>query len=688
MPIISRRRMLTLSAGSAGVALAARLPLPALHAAQATEGRAFPPLNRFPRMVQEFFVARENEIYQRRLERLADLKTKADAEAYVRSVRQKIRECFGPNPEKTPLNPRVTGVVDRDAYKIEKVLFESRPRFLVSANLYIPKGRPFPLPGVVASCGHSVNGKAIDTYQSFSQGLARLGYVVLIFDPIGQGERMQYVDAQWKPTRGTGTAEHNYAGIQQVLVDEPFGMWRAWDGIRALDYLLSRDEVDARQVGITGNSGGGTMTTWLCGLDDRWTMAAPSCFVTEFRRNMENELGADIEQCPPRAIGLGLDHEDFLAALAPKPVIILAKEKDYFDVRGNESAYQRLKRLYGLLGAESNIGYFAGPSYHGYSQENREAMYRWFNRVTRISDATTEPMLVLEKEETLWCAPHGQVAELESRPIYSFTQEKSRSLAANRPTLVGDVLARTVAEMLRVPKRAGAPEFRILRPLPDRKYPLKHAVPYMVESDPGVHAIVYRLTSEPLLSRPPKDGSDAILYVSHESADEELRREPIVRELISEMPAAAFYACDVRGVGDSEPQTTSVNDRREYSTDYFYASHGMMLDYPYLGQRTFDILRVLDWLNACGHERIHLAANGFGALPATFAALLSAHVTQVTLKNAPTSYADIAESKDYRWPLSALLPGVLARFDLPDCYRELQNKKLQLLEPWGANTRT
>jgi dienelactone hydrolase len=496
---------------------------------------------------------------------------------------------------------------------------------------------------------------------------------------------MQYVDANWKPTRGTGTAEHNYGGIQQVLVDEPFCMWRAWDGIRALDYLLTRKEVDVRHLGITGNSGGGTMTTWLCGVEDRWTMAAPSCFVTEFRRNMENELGADMEQCPPRALALGLDHEDFLAALAPKPIIILAKEKDYFDVRGNEAAYHRLKRLYRLLGAEENIAYFVGPTYHGYSQENREAMYRWFNRCTGISDIKTEPKLVMEKEETLWCAPHGQVAELQSKPIYSFTQEKSRALAARRLDLDGAALPRTVAEALRLPVRSGAPEFRILRPLPDRKYPLRHALPYMVETDPGVHAIVYRLTAEPLLSRPPRDGSKAILYVSHTSADEELRTEPLVRDLIAADPAAAFYTCDVRGIGDSEAQTTSVNNQGEYSTDYFYSSHALMLDYPYVGQRTFDVLRVLDWLNASGYGQVHLAAKGYGSLPATFAALLAPHVVQVTLKNAMRSYAEVAEATDYRWPLSALPAGVLASFDLPDCYRELKKKNLTLLEPWGAS---
>src|SRR4029453_18676687 len=215
---------------------------------------------------------------------------------------------------------------------------------------------------------------------------------------------------------------------------------RAWDGIRALDYLMTRKEVDVRHLGITGNSGGGTMTTWLCGVEQRWTMAAPSCFVTEFRRNMENELAADPEQCPPKALALGLDHEDFLAALAPKPIIILAKEKDYFDARGNEAAYGRLKRLYRLLGAEDNVAYFIGPTYHGYSQENREAMYRWFNRCTRISDAKTEPALVMEKDETLWATAPGRVAELQSTPIHVFTQQKSRALAANRKGADGDLL--------------------------------------------------------------------------------------------------------------------------------------------------------------------------------------------------------------------------------------------------------
>ncbi|NWG13844.1 MAG: prolyl oligopeptidase family serine peptidase [Acidobacteria bacterium] len=381
---VSRRSLLQ----SAGVgALGFSLPdIPALHGAQATAPQPVPPpapLNRFPRMVQEYFVAKVREAERRAELRRTALSNRAEAEAYVRDIRNSIQECFGPWPEKTPLNPRTTGVVERDAYRIEKVIFESRPEFLVTANLYIPKGRALPLPGVVGTCGHSDNGKAAEAYQCFAQGLARLGYITLIFDPIGQGERLQYVDENLRPRRGTGTSEHLYAGNQQFLVGEFFGSWRAWDGIRALDYLLTRPEVDPKRVGITGNSGGGTMTTWLCGVDQRWAMAAPGCFVTTFRRNLENELPADTEQCPPRALALLLDHSDFIAAVAPAPVILLGKERDYFDARGLEEAFAWLRRLYGLLGHEENIALFIGPTAHGYTQENREAMYRWFNRVTR-----------------------------------------------------------------------------------------------------------------------------------------------------------------------------------------------------------------------------------------------------------------------------------------------------------------
>jgi dienelactone hydrolase len=657
-----------------------------LSAQEPTAGKSsLEPLNRFPRMVQEYFVEQVRAVERKSTALKQALKTKADAEAYVKGVREKIATVFHLPQEKTPLNAKVVETLDRDAYRIEKVIFESRPKFFVTANLYVPKNRKFPLPGVVCSCGHSATGKAIDAYQSFAQGLARQGYVAMIFDPIGQGERLQYVDANLKPKRGIGVSEHLYAGNQQFLVGEFFGAWRAWDGVRALDYLLSREEVDPNHVGITGNSGGGTMTTWLCGVEPRWTMAAPSCFVTTFRRNLENELPADTEQCPPRAIELGLDHDDFLAAMAPKPVIILAKERDYFDVRGATLAYERLKHLYTVLGKPDNISMFVGPTEHGYSVENRTAMYRWFNRATGISEAQEEPRLTIEKDEVLTCTPHGQVAGLGSQTVFNFTREKALKLAEERPALDETALKKAVIGVLKLPERKGPPDYRILRPVSKRDYPTAGSTCYAVETESEVFAIVTRLSAGSHYSRPPRGKGPALLYISHHSSDAELRDEPLIAELIKAEPETPVFACDVRGIGDSQPNTTGHQQfLKPYGSDYFYAMHSFMLGKPYLGQKTHDVLAVLDWLADYGYTEIHLAALNWGTLPATFAALLHDKVKRITLKGNLTSYEAVATSEDYSWPVSAFVPGVLAKFDLPDVYRALKARALRQIDPRGA----
>lgn len=677
---LTRREWLALgSAGLAGMTFA-----PRLFAQSDKVAPTLAPLNRFPRMMQEYLGARVAAAQKMAELRQAKLTTKAEAEAHVKTLRGLIHESFGSFPERTPLKPRITGVVERDAYRIEKVIFESRPEFLVTANLYVPKNRKLPLPGVVGSCGHSTNGKAAEAYQSFAQGLARQGYVVLIFDPIGQGERIQYLnDAHDKSEVGAGVGEHLLGGNQQFLLGEFFGSWRAWDGMRALDYLLTREEVDPQHVGITGNSGGGTMTMWLSGLDPRWTMSAPSCAVTTFRRNFDNELPADTEQCPPLALKLGLDHGDFLAALAPKPVIILAAEQDFFDVRGSTETYLRLKRLWTLLGAEQNIRLFVGPNEHGYTQPNREAMYGFFNEQTRVTEGSAEPALTIEKDETLWCTPKGQVEDLGSRTMFDFTKTASQELTKRRGPLEASAVRKLVDAI--IPARPGtAPDYEILRPMGARKYTKPGATTYAVRTEPGVNAIVYRLDGKARFSRPPLGPGRCLLYVAHQSSDVELRDDPFVKELMEREPATEVYAVDVRGIGESRPDTCGVNQYlTPYGNDYFYAAHSIMLGDSYPTQRAFDVLQVIAWLKALGRTEIHLVANGWGTIPATLAAVVSDDVQQVTLKHALTSWTEIAETEHYKWPLSSFIPGVLKSFDLPDCYRALAGKNLRQVQPWG-----
>ena len=631
----------------------------------------------YPHMVQEYFVARVREIAEKRAAERAKIRSRAAVLRLRAAVRRKLRACFGPRPRKTRLNARVTGLVKRRHYTIEKIIYESRPGLVVTANLYRPR-REGPLPAVLGACGHSNNGKAYGLYQAFAQNLARLGFAVLIYDPLSQGERIQY-------TRRDGLAEamgccreHNMMGNQMSLLGDFFGMWRTWDGIRGLDYLLSRPEVDKTRVGVTGNSGGGTLTTYLTAMDERFTMAAPSCFITTYPADLENELPADSEQIPPGIIAAGLDQVDFFVGQMPRPTLILGQQNDYFDVRGTRQTYEELRRLYGILGQEDKVQLFIGPREHGYFKENREAMYRFFCRHAGIRERITEPRLRIEKEETLFAARKGQVWEEGSRRVFDFTREKAAAVAANRKPVKDAELRELLPRVLALPQRSGPPHYRILRPTSlyaERRY---EGTRFAVETEPGIQAILMRIGLEPRYGPLPK-GRRATLYVPHMSTveDAKARFTPAGR--------GTYFALDVRGIGHTRART--CNDRgffEPYGSDYFYASHGGMLNEPYAGRRVHDLLATLDLLADHGYREIHLMGRGLGALACAFAACLHPSVKRVTLRNTLLSFHELTQSPLQSWPFSSLVRGVLNYFDLPDCYRVLKSKGLCIVHPWDC----
>ncbi|MFW6107961.1 MAG: alpha/beta hydrolase family protein [bacterium] len=635
-------------------------------------------------MVQEYYVERVRRIAEERAAERAAVRTKADVTKLSRSVRRKIRRCFGPRPDETPLNPRTTGTVERDAYTIEKLIFDSRPDFPVTANLYLPKQGEPPFPAVLGTCGHAQAGKGCELYQGFARHLARMGYVVLMYDPISQGERLQYLGIRRSRRPGGLCPDHNMMGNQMHLLGGFFGMWRAWDGIRALDLLLARPEVDRGRVGVTGNSGGGTMTTWLTGLDARFTMAAPSCFVTRYLNNLENEESQDAEQVPPGLLAAGLDQADFYVARIPRPTILLGKANDFFDRRGLEDTYEELRRLYRMAGAEENVQLFLGPGDHGYDVENREAMYRFFNRHAGVDADPTEPRpLKTELPETLQAAPRGQVHYLKPRTVFDFTRDAASELAAEREGLRGAALHRAIVRRLALSRRTGPPRYRVLRTkwveLTKTKRPADNRFP--IETEPGMLAMLHAFSEQRLFQLP--TGERATVYVPHMSALQEFAKR--------KTPAAdPLFAVDVRGIGMMTALSCDLGDFfAPYDSDYMYATYGQMLGEPYSGRRVHDLLCALDLLESQGYADVHLVGRGLGAVWATFAAVLHDAVTQVTLHNALLSYHELTQTPTYKWPLSAFVFGVLAEFDLPDCLRELAAEKdLTLVKPWDADMRT
>jgi len=381
-------------------------------------------------------------------------------------------------------------------------------------------------------------------------------------------------------------------------------------------------------------------------------------------------------------------------------------------VRGGRQAYERLRHVYKLLGAPGNVAFFTGPDHHGYHPPNRRAMYTFFDYACgrKVSSgkagATSvagrglalgsgrrlalerEPKLNIEDETTLYCTKSGQVddpAQAGPATCFDFTREKSAALADKRGEVSGDKLIRAVKRLLHLPKRTGVPDYRILRQVGGRSYPRSHGTHYVIETEPerGAQAVVIKLEDEPRYSRPLPGKGPAMLYLPHMSADEDLREDRLARELGRKHEA--FFACDYRGMGESRPNSCGVDTfLNPYGSDYFYASYGLMFDEPYLGGRVHDVLVVLDWMAHYGYDRVHLVGRGWGSIVATFVALLDDRVTRVTLKNAPISYSEMAETEDCQWPLSSMLPYVLERFDLPDVYGALSSKRLRLLSPWSA----
>src|SRR4051812_27534605 len=281
-----------------------------------------------------------------RRKEVAELKTPGAVQERQAQIRARFLAALGDLPEKTPLNGRVVGRDRRDGYSVERVIYESRPGHHVTANLYLPDGDA-PFPGVLVPCGHSANGKAAETYQRACILLARNGMAALCYDPIGQGERVQALDDEGKPRLSASTAEHTMVGIGALLVGRSTATYRIWDGIRSLDYLASRPEVDPERLGCTGNSGGGTMTAYLMALDDRIAAAAPSCYITSFERLLGTIGPQDAEQDITGQIAFGMDHADYAILRAPRPTLLSVGTQDFFDIQGSWDTYRELKLLFG-----------------------------------------------------------------------------------------------------------------------------------------------------------------------------------------------------------------------------------------------------------------------------------------------------------------------------------------------------
>ena len=374
-------------------------------------------------------IAEESFQYlSKRIDAISQLSSKSDWEKRQNAVRGKLMKIVGPFPEETPLNPQITGTLVKDGYKMQKLYYESQPDFYVTACLFIPDNLEGKTPAVIYCSGHSDDGFRSIVYQRVILNLVRKGFIVLAFDPVSQGERWQYLDPDFGVSKiGGPTLEHSYPGAQCFLNASSQARYMIWDGIRAIDYLLTREEVDPERIGITGRSGGGTQSSYIAAFDDRILAAAPECYITSTQRLLESIGPQDAEQNFYHGLVNGIDHADLLEVRAPKPAILITTTRDYFSIQGAKETAAEIQRVYQAYGKPENFQMIEDDNVHASTKANRERMYAFFQKYLNLpGDSSDEEVSYLSREE-LRVTSTGQVMkDLGGETIFSLNLRQVR----------------------------------------------------------------------------------------------------------------------------------------------------------------------------------------------------------------------------------------------------------------------
>ena len=376
--------------------------------------------------------------------------TPAAVAAHQKEVREATIAAIGGFPEKTPLNARVTGCVQKKGYVVEKVLFESRPKHYVTAHLFLPddpKYKP-PYPGVVSPCGHSLTGKLAPWYQRVGVTGALHGLATLVVDPIDQGERRQRADKGWLGS----VSGHNCIGWRANLLGWSVAQFRIWDGIRACDYLASRPDIDASKLGVTGLSGGGTLSSYLNALDGRYAAGAPAGFVSTLRDVYDNLGPQDAEQVIFGQTKIGFNHLGIVSLRAPSPTMIVTTHGDYFPYMGSVDTFENAQRVYSRFGAADNVALMEAAGPHHWYESTRNAAMLWIRRMAG-GDSTAWPRdiapmrrmdigfkydktnsgLAMDERETARVTPTGSTLDLpDARSVYDIMRDELVRLDGER----------------------------------------------------------------------------------------------------------------------------------------------------------------------------------------------------------------------------------------------------------------
>jgi cephalosporin-C deacetylase-like acetyl esterase len=626
------------------------------------------------------------------------IRTKADLESRNRYVREKFREMIHGYPERNALSPVVVRKEERDGYTLENVMFQSRPDFWVTGNLYVPTSRKAPFPGIISPCGHYPLARMQPDYQFAYLSLVKSGFVVLAYDPIGQGERRHYWDPQTRQADIPDPIyEHSMPGQVLLMMGEDLSHYRIWDGMRAIDYLLTRPEVDPERIGCAGHSGGGTLTLFISALDERVKCAVVNEGGTGHRWPIdlrpESRIGpSDVEQNLFPAAKHGIDLCDLHVAIAPRSLLALIEN---YSPRFNRAA-EHMRARYQQFGVPEKFATEEATDPHAWTVKLRLATTNWMCRwLYGASGPAQEPEFEAERPEKLYCTPNGSVRYSgQGESIFSLMLKKQaglppkRAVPANARELAAfrEKIAADIRDLLHYRKPEG--------PLHVRHLVTTQRKGYQVEkleflSEPGIYIPTWVFVPGNL--RAPVEATLSVNEAGKQADGMEFGLyEKLARQ------GKLIVAVDLRGIGETRPPHSPSIDRSGPYSHLFDVETAMTymtwyMDESLFGMRVQDVARSVDYALSRTDtlkQSVRAVGKGAGALCVLYAAALDPRISTVVAERGLVSYRSLAQVDRYTHSAGIFIRDVLLRFDLPEVAAAVADRKLTLLSPVDAMKRT
>jgi hypothetical protein len=591
----------------------------------------------------------------------------------------------GPFPEKTPLNARVLRTITKEYFKVEHIVFESQPGFFVTSSLFIPlpikKGSR--APAILYCSGHSTDGYRSAVYQHVILNLVKKGFVVFAFDPVGQGERLEYLDPKTGKSVFNGpTIEHSYPGAQIFITGSSLARYMIWDGIRAIDYLLTRKEIDPLRIGITGRSGGGTQAAYIAAFDERIYASAPENYITNFTRLFQSIGPQDAEQNLPNEIISGIDHPDFLLVRAPKPALMITTTRDMFSIQGAMETETEVARAYRIYGRENNFSRVEDDAPHASTQKNREAMYHFFQEQLNNPGTTSDEDLNPLKTEELQVTSTGQAAtsfpafvtlaglnHIEADKLYTGSKSSQNSKPDSKVDLIN--AAKKLSGYLE-PGETSGPVFtgRIRR----EGYIIEK---YYVKGE-GDYIIPY------LVFKPDNQTGTYILYLHQSGKSAEALPGGDIEYFVKK--GFNVLAPDLIGSGETGPGGFRGDANIDgISHNLWYAS--IMIGRSITGIRAGDLVRLVNVIKkTSGSREIYGLALKEMVPVLLHAAVFEPSISRIALITPFSSYRSVVMTRFYKSSfVPGAVPGALKAYDLPDLEASLAPRKLLIAGTTDGN---